>query len=941
VLKHLSRCVQHVLRCTAVAGLTAPLGTALAAPNPGGNRARDVMGGYASTQIVVKLRPEAVATAAARQHFRTAPHDSDPRAALSNRVRNVAGQWRTRRMRPAFSEPFADPALAEKHGLDRTFIIEVPEGTDTEAMAAAFAALGGDIESATVDTIGGVADFFPNDTNFSSQYAMHNTGQTGGLVDADLDAPAAWDLHTGDFGTVTIAIIDSGVSSHVDLGDNVGPFPNGRFVEGRNTQNPLTPTLTTDGCPHGTHVAGIATAGGNNAMGVAGVTWGAYIMPVRVLMGCGGPVSALADGIKWAADHGADVGNMSLQYYNITQVEYDLLNNAVNYAHDLGMVLVAAAGNNQTRCVGGANHNTPCSSATACPGGTCVEVVAYPAKLLDCIGVSATTDDDVFASLAATGNVWFSNFGNEIDVSAPGDRIYSTIPGNGYALSSGTSMATPHVSGLAALMKSYVPDLTNEAIELLLFYSADDKGPAGWDKNFGFGRINAYNALLAVEDWLLCGNGVIDGDEECDPGPGIQGDCCNAICMNIPAGGVCRRAAGVCDVSELCTGSPPSCPADVKSTAQCRAAAGTCDIAETCNGVNDACPTDVKSTAQCRAAAGVCDIADFCNGVSNTCPSDAKSTAQCRASAGVCDLADFCNGVSNNCPADAKSTAECRPAADECDLPDFCNGVSNSCPADAKSTAECRPEADECDIAEFCDGLSNACPSDVEVLDCIDADGCCPPGCNSNTDDDCPVVSVLKWESVADHSPNQPVPIALDIPDDDMFSEPRSALNKVVITFDGPISPATATPQNVSICGNDASSSPVDLGGVSVSTATTAGDTVMEIIFTPGLPNFARYQIGINMNIQSADGGSIQAGVGGLSRILTALQGDYNGDRRVNATDLGGVRAHVGINPIDPGTLNEIRADANNDGRINATDLGLVRGRVSQDAQSILDPVCP
>jgi subtilisin family serine protease len=448
-------------------------GTTLAAPNPGGNRQRDVFGGYTSTQIVVRLRPEAMATPAAQQHFRTAPHNADPRAALSDALRAAAANWRTTRMRPAYSEPFGNPALAAKYGLDRTFVIEVPEGTDTAAMAAAFAALGGDIELATVDTIGGVADVFPNDTNFSWQYAMHNTGQIiqgqTGTADADIDAPEAWGLHTGDLGSVTIAIIDSGVDPHLEFGT--------RLVPGTNTDNPLIdPPLTTDGCPHGTHVAGIAAASGNNGRGVAGVTWGAYIMPVRVLgtpNGCSGGIAALADGIKWAADHGAQIGNMSLQYYGLDLNEYTILSNAINYAHDRGMLLIAAAGNT--------------------PNGPSIAYVAYPARLPNCMAVSATNNRDILAS--------FSHYGNEVDVCAPGENIYSTWVNNGYTWSSGTSMATPHVSGLAALVKSYVPALTNVDIELILDRSADDLGPAGWDNHYGFGRINAYQALLTADAW--------------------------------------------------------------------------------------------------------------------------------------------------------------------------------------------------------------------------------------------------------------------------------------------------------------------------------------------------------------------------------------------------------------------------------------------------------
>jgi len=475
-------------------------GTALAAPNPGGNRQHDVFGGYTSTEIVVKLRPEAMATPAARLHFRTAPHDADPRAALSGELRAAAENWRATRMRPAYPEPFADPALAARYGLDRTFVIEVPQGTDTAAMAAAFAGLDRDVEVAAVDGIGGVADpipLIPNDTNFGLQYAMHNTGQTVagqvGTADADIDAPEAWALHTGDLGSVTIAIIDSGVDPHLDFGT--------RLIPGINTDNGLTPNLTTDGCPHGTHVAGIAAASGNNNRGVAGVTWGAYIMPVRVLgtpNGCSGHVDALASGIIWAADNGADVANISLQYYidpdNLP--EYTLLSAAVNYAYDRGMLLIAAAGNTN---LGPADRT----------------YVAYPARLLGCMGVSATDNRDNLAS--------FSRYGNEVDVCAPGDRIYSTWINNGYTYSSGTSMATPHVSGLAALMKSYVPGLKNVDIEMILDATVDDLSPAGWDNHYGFGRINAYQALLTADAWrgaIVSSSptrGAIDARKPTDP----------------------------------------------------------------------------------------------------------------------------------------------------------------------------------------------------------------------------------------------------------------------------------------------------------------------------------------------------------------------------------------------------------------------------------------
>ncbi len=457
-------------------------------------RLADVFGGHSSSQIVIRLSDPAFRKPAMQERIRRHGRHADPSEALTGEFRATTAQWRVGRIRPAFSDEFSDPQLASRYGLDRTYIVEAPFGSDTPAMARAFAGLRDDVDLATVDSIGGVAGEIPSDPFFGVQWAMHNTGQSGGVADADIDAPEAWAVHTGDLGSVTIAIIDSGVNSHVEYGTNAAPYPNGRMVQGKNTADPLFPTLTTDNCPHGTHVAGIAAAAGNNGVGVAGVNWGAYIMPVRVLLTsqpCNGYASALADGIRYAADHGAHVANMSLQYYGLTLNESVLLNNAVNYGFDRGMLLIGAAGNNHGGGVG---------------------VVAYPAKLLGCMGVSGTTRADVRATTATTSAPsWESNYGNEIDVAAPGDDIYSTWVSNSYVYSVGTSMATPHVTGLAALIKSYAPGLTNTHLESILTESADDKGPVGWDNQYGFGRINAYNALILAEEFF---DVVLSGDPD-------------------------------------------------------------------------------------------------------------------------------------------------------------------------------------------------------------------------------------------------------------------------------------------------------------------------------------------------------------------------------------------------------------------------------------------
>ncbi|MCH7884790.1 MAG: S8 family serine peptidase [Planctomycetes bacterium] len=459
--------------------------------------APDVYGGYPTTHILVRLQPDLArvlaashrddqikSTNARRGERRVGSSAGEPPVAMSAMLRDTWTRWRATHIRPLFPGGFRDAALASRHGLDRVFIIEVPRGTDTPSMAAAFALHNAEIEEAGVDAIGGVAACpnLPNDTSLSSQWNMHNTGQlvrgSRGLADADVDAPEAWELHTGEVGEAVIAILDSGVDPHPEFAD--------RMIPGQNVVPGADPDDTSDGCisGHGTHVTGIAAASGNNGMGVAGMTWGANILPVKVLgpplLGpCDGFVSELAAGIRWAAewpcnDKGpcedprrVDVINMSLQYYGLDFLTISVLNGAISLAHDSGIVLVAATGNN-----GGA---TP---------------IAYPAILDNVMAVGATTYEDFRAGI--------SNFGPQIDVTAPGIDVYSTYRNGNYGYLSGTSMATPHVSGLAALIRSLTPERTNDEIVEIILTSTDDLGDRGWDRFFGHGRINAYQALATA-----------------------------------------------------------------------------------------------------------------------------------------------------------------------------------------------------------------------------------------------------------------------------------------------------------------------------------------------------------------------------------------------------------------------------------------------------------
>ena len=440
-----------ILAITVVARVTA------GEPAP---RAMDVVGGVQSGRVVVQLKKD-TAQRLARIPGSAAAVAGDPSPWLDGGFQTTKGRFGVTSMRPLYERPFSNPGLASQLGLDRVYVVEAAAGSDSVTIAQTFSQASQDVETAFADTIGGVA-LVPDDPDFDLQYAMDNTGQTaGGTVDADIDAVEAWSIHTGDPGAVTVAIVDSGVSLHVEFGP--------RLLAGRNTADPENPNFTIDSCPHGTHVAGIAAAEGNNGVGVAGVNWGANILPVRVLTGCNGPVSALAAGIVWAADNGADVLNMSLQYYNLTGAESANLQNAVNYAYSLGAVLVAAAGNNHLGGVG---------------------VVAYPARLANVLGISATTNADTLGT--------FSNFGPQVDLCAPGKDIWSTWVGNSYTYQFGTSMASPHVAGAVALMWSYEPALSRNQLVEVLLTSCDDLGAPGWDNQFGVGRLNAWRALSAI-----------------------------------------------------------------------------------------------------------------------------------------------------------------------------------------------------------------------------------------------------------------------------------------------------------------------------------------------------------------------------------------------------------------------------------------------------------
>ncbi|MBN2109308.1 MAG: peptidase S8 [Deltaproteobacteria bacterium] len=294
-----------------------------------------------------------------------------------------------------------------------------------------------------------------------------------------INMEAAWDISTGD--GVTVAVLDSGISPYGD--DGFGD----RLLEGYNAFLNRE-GLWQDFHSHGTHVAGtIGQETNNNGTGVAGIAHSARLLPVKALNRYGyGSNATLAAGIRWAVDNGADIINMSLGSSRGGLA----LKEAVEYAHEQGVVLVAATGNDAS-----ADTLTP---------------VSYPAAYEQVIAVGAVD--------SLKNRAFYSNGGEELDLVAPGGipddfnadgysdavmqetfKLYAGYPRRaldwGLYLMMGTSMASPHVAGVTALIKSLHPEWTPDHIRQALIATAVDLGEPGRDDHFGYGLVDAAAAL--------------------------------------------------------------------------------------------------------------------------------------------------------------------------------------------------------------------------------------------------------------------------------------------------------------------------------------------------------------------------------------------------------------------------------------------------------------
>lgn len=350
------------------------------------------------------------------------------------------------------------------------FIIEIPQETTVEEMLYTYKR-NPDVEYAEPDYKTRIT-VTPNDILFEYQYSLSNQGQAIGIPgspqgknSADIKATAGWEETTG-LDDVIIAIIDTGVDlKHPDLINKL-------YSDGYDFVN--DDEVADDDHGHGTHVAGIAAAETDNNEGIAGVAWNCKILPVKVMDAEGeGYYSWMISGIDYAIQQGVDVINFSLG----GDVDSANLKNIIKVAYENDIIIVASAG----------NDNKP---------------VLFPAAYDDyCLAVAASDYDDLRPD--------WSNFGPEVDVAAPGVRILSCVPtwfwgpsSLPYAFSTGTSMAAPHVAGLAALLRGIKDWLSPSDIMNVIRYTSDDINQGdypGKDDYIGYGRINMEKALVPIK----------------------------------------------------------------------------------------------------------------------------------------------------------------------------------------------------------------------------------------------------------------------------------------------------------------------------------------------------------------------------------------------------------------------------------------------------------
>jgi len=571
------------------------------------------------------------------------------------------------------------------HGMK---LIQVPPGKSVEDLVKRFKK-NPNVEFAHVDAVA-YASFVPNDGFYSYQWHFDN-----------INMEAAWNLETGK-PEIIVAVADTGLNTGGE-DTPVNLIPGYDFAYGDSN--------TYDGDGHGTHVSGTIAQATNNGNGVAGVAFGVSLMPVKVLDDTGsGYLSSIIDGIDFAVANGADVISMSLGF-SPGYVPGEGLQEAVTAAYEAGVVMVAASGNDST-----------------------TDEIGYPAAYDEVIAVGATDFNNVVS--------YYSNQGPGLEIVAPGGDTNVDASGDGYVdgvlqetfgschprkgcefgyfFYQGTSMATPHVSGVVGLLLSHGAGdgLTGsdkvEAVRDILHATSVDLGANGWDTVYGYGLVNALAALEAIgpqqpecttaadcDDGVACTDDACNGgacfntanDANCDDGVACTADACDAQagCSNAPIDSLCDNG-DFCDGAESC---------DV--VLGCQAGSFPCSDGQMCTetaGCYDPClsDTDCYDGNDCTS--------DVCNLGTGECSNNPVTVCDLNNSDGCCP--DGCN---------SDNDADCVPPEPCGD--GFCAGAQmgedcNTCPADCGCISrDCRKG---CCGDYICTKWENAneCPIDCQ-----------------------------------------------------------------------------------------------------------------------------------------------------------------------------------------------------------------------------------
>lgn len=465
---------------------------------------------YVPGMLIVQLKPEL------RGSFQPVAKNSGRASFGVPSIDGLCARYRVSRIEPLFYDPnISKNEKTVKHGLDLMYVLYLPLATDIMKAVNEFS------KSEAVD--GAMPNVIkkytatPNDPRYSQQWHL-----------TKVQAAAAWDISQGDT-TVLLSIVDSGCDwTHEDLNGNMWVNPaedinhNGQFdntpagsggdldgldQDGNGLVDDVVGYDFTDGDPdpyptgdpsdHGTHCNGIAGAVTNNATGVAGLGWNCRRLGFRCTSGGGIGIYEAFNAIYYSIEARASVISMSWGSYGYWVPERRVM----DYAHDNGVVLVAAAGNDD------------------------IMDAHFPSALPNIVSVAATNQSDQKSGASGAN----SNYGTWIDVCSPGDLIWSTVPNNGYEAWYGTSMATPLVAGLVGLIRAQHPDWSNATIETHIQKTCDniDAQNPSYIGLLGAGRINAYKALntaahpeLAAMDYSVDdpvkgnGNGKVDAGED-------------------------------------------------------------------------------------------------------------------------------------------------------------------------------------------------------------------------------------------------------------------------------------------------------------------------------------------------------------------------------------------------------------------------------------------